>query len=43
VSPVDPMVLGISVVAMLVLALAASLLPARRASMTDPTLAVRGE
>jgi predicted permease len=43
VSPFDPMVLGISVAAMLLLALMASLLPARRASMTDPMLAVRGE
>jgi predicted permease len=43
VSPFDPMVLGISVAAMLLLALAASLLPARRASMTEPTLVVRGE
>jgi ABC-type lipoprotein release transport system permease subunit len=43
VSPFDPVVLGISAAAMLLLALVASLLPARRASMTDPTLAVRGE
>jgi predicted permease len=43
VSPFDPMVLGISAVVMLLLALAVSLLPARRASMTDPMLAVRGE
>jgi predicted permease len=43
VSPLDPAVLGISAAAMLLLALAASLLPARRASLTDPMLAVRGE
>lgn len=43
VSPFDPAVLGISVAAMLLIALMASLLPARRASMTDPMLAVRGE
>lgn len=43
VSPFDPVVFGISVAAMLLLALMASLLPARRASMTDPMLAVRGE
>jgi predicted permease len=43
VSPLDPAVLGISAAAMLLLTLAASLLPARRASLTDPMLAVRGE
>lgn len=43
VSPFDPAVLGISVAAMLLLALTASLLPARRASMADPMLAARGE
>jgi predicted permease len=43
VSPFDPAVLSISVTAMLLLALMASLLPARRASMTDPMLAVRGD
>ncbi|QNI38391.1 ABC transporter permease [Edaphobacter sp. 4G125] len=43
VSPFDPAVLGTSVVAMLLLALMASLLPALRASMTDPMLAVRGD
>ncbi|MEG9435918.1 ABC transporter permease [Edaphobacter sp. HDX4] len=43
VSPFDPAVLGISVAVMLLLALMASLLPARRASLTDPMLAVRGE
>jgi predicted permease len=43
VSPFDPRVLALSVVAMLLLALAASALPARRASTTDPMLALRGE
>lgn len=43
VSPFDPAVFGISVAAMLLLSLMASLLPARRASLTDPMLAVRGE
>jgi predicted permease len=43
VSPFDPGVLALSVIAMLLLALAASALPARRASSTDPMLALRGE
>ena len=43
VSPFDPGVLALSAMAMLLLALAASALPARRASSTDPMLALRGE
>jgi ABC-type antimicrobial peptide transport system permease subunit len=43
VSPFDPGVLALSALAMLLLALAASALPARRASGTDPMLALRGE
>jgi predicted permease len=43
VSPFDPGVLAFSTMAMLLLALAASALPARRASSTDPMLASRGE
>jgi predicted permease len=43
VSPFDPSVLSLSAIAMLLLALAASALPARRASSTDPMLALRGE
>jgi predicted permease len=43
VSPFDPGVLSLSAIAMLLLALAASALPARRASGTDPMLALRGE
>ena len=43
VSPFDPGVLTLSAVAMLLLALAASALPARRASSTDPVMALRGE
>ena len=43
VSPFDPGVLALSAFAMLLLALAASALPARRASGTDPMLALRGE
>jgi predicted permease len=43
VSPFDPRVLVFSAIAMLLLALAASALPARRASTTDPMLASRGE
>src|SRR5206468_5709415 len=39
VSPFDPCVLALSVIAMLLLALAASALPARRATSTDPMLA----
>jgi predicted permease len=43
VSPFDPVVLTLSAVAMLVLALTASALPARRAARTDPMVALRGE
>jgi len=43
VSPFDPGVLALSAFAMLLLALAASALPARRASSTDPMRALRGE
>jgi predicted permease len=43
VSPFDPGVLAFSAVAMLLLAMAASALPARRASSTDPMLLLRGE
>jgi len=43
VSPFDPGVLALSAIAMLLLALAASALPARRASSTDPMVALRGE
>jgi ABC-type antimicrobial peptide transport system permease subunit len=43
VSPFDPVVLPLSALAMLLLALAASALPARRAAKTDPMLALRGE
>jgi len=43
VSPFDPSVLALSAIAMLLLALAASALPARRASSTDLMLALRGE
>jgi ABC-type antimicrobial peptide transport system permease subunit len=43
VSPFDPSVLALSAIAMLLLALAASALPARRASSADPILALRGE
>lgn len=43
VSPFDPGVLSLSAIAMLLLALATSALPARRASSTDPMLTLRGE
>ena len=43
VSPFDPVVLTGSSVGMLLLALASSALPARRAASTDPMLALRGE
>jgi predicted permease len=43
VSPFDPVVLTLSALAMLLLALTASILPARRAARTDPMLALRGE
>ena len=43
VSPFDPIVLSLAALAMLLLALASSALPARRAARTDPMLALRGE
>jgi predicted permease len=43
VSPFDPGVLTLSAIAILLLALAASALPAGRASSADPMLALRGE
>ena len=43
VSPFDPGVLALSAITMLLLALAASALPARRASSTDPMQALRFE
>lgn len=43
VSPFDPLVLAVSVFAMLVLTLVACLLPASRAAKTDPALVLRGE
>jgi len=43
VSPFDPVVLTLAAVAMLLLALAASVIPATRASRTDPMLALRDE
>jgi predicted permease len=43
VSPFDPMVLALAAIAVLVLALAASALPARRAASIDPMQALRGE
>ena len=43
VSPFDPLVLTLAAVAVLLLALAASLLPAQRAAAVDPTLALRSE
>src|SRR5215469_4188099 len=43
VNPFDPGVLALSAITMLLLALAASALPARRASSTDPMQALRGE
>ena len=43
VGPFDPMVLTLSVITMLLLSFAASALPARRASRTNPMLALRGE
>jgi len=43
VSPFDPGVLALSAIAMLLLALAASALPAGRASSTDLMMALRGE
>ena len=43
VSPFDPLVLSLSAVAILLLALAASVLPARRAAHTDPVQVLRSE
>jgi predicted permease len=43
VSPFDPLVLTLSVAAMLLLAVAASTLPASRASKVDPGMALRGD
>jgi len=43
ISPFDPVVLALSATAMLLLALAASAVPATRASSADPMLALRGE
>jgi predicted permease len=43
VSPFDPFALILSAAAMLVLAIAASALPAKRAAMTDPSAVLRGE
>ncbi len=43
VSPFDPIVLSLAALAMLLLALASSALPAKRAAGTDPMLALRGE
>jgi predicted permease len=43
VSPFDPLVLTVSVAAMLLLAVVASALPASRAAKVDPVLALRGD
>ena len=43
VSPFDPMVLVLAAIAVLVLALIASVIPARRAAAVDPIEALRGE
>jgi predicted permease len=43
VSPFDPLVLTLAAVAVLLLAVVASLLPAQRAASVDPTLALRSE
>jgi len=43
VSPFDPIVLTLAAVAVLLLALAASILPARRAALIDPMQALRGD
>jgi len=43
VSPSDPVILSIVVVLMLIVALIASLVPARRASQADPMVMLRAE
>jgi ABC-type antimicrobial peptide transport system permease subunit len=43
VSPFDPAVLAIAAIAVFVLALTASAVPARRAAAVDPIAALRGE
>lgn len=43
VSPFDPLVMIVATVAVFVLALAASALPARRAASVNPLAALRGE
>jgi ABC-type lipoprotein release transport system permease subunit len=43
VSPYDPAVFSFSVALVLLLALGASLVPARRAAFTDPMLTLRSE
>lgn len=43
ISPLDPLALGVSVVAMALVVLLASFLPARRASEVDPAEALRGQ
>jgi ABC-type antimicrobial peptide transport system permease subunit len=43
VSPFDPLVMALAAVFVLILALAASLLPARRAASVDPMKALRAD
>jgi ABC-type lipoprotein release transport system permease subunit len=43
VSPFDPVVLVLAAIAVLALALMASVIPARRAAAVDPIQALRGE